>query len=195
MGRDLPAIAEAFWRDAGGRSVPLREAAEAALPVAVIERPALTADSVARRLRREGAGLARVPVGDGPLRGCVYASRGHGQLLVRAGEGPFTLAHEIAHFLLHYHLPRRQAVALAGPAVVAALDGDRPATPAERLTGALALIDVGPHVWLVGAEGEAGAEREADELAAHLLGMPRRRVEPDPLLAWARQVLIGGRDG
>ena len=197
--RDLARIADRFWRSAGGRDVPLAEAAEAALPAVVVELPAVTTRLVVGRLRREGIEQVGDPADedDRPLRGCVFASRGHGQLFVRAGEGPFTLAHEVAHFLLHYQLPRQRAVELAGPAVVAVLDGDRPPTDGERLSGALGLVDVGQHLWLFDAEGEHAAEREADALADRLLGRPRRRraAGPDPLLGWAREVLVGGGRG
>lgn len=193
MADRLDMIAADFWRDAGVRD-SLAGAAEAALPVTVVQRSALSPRAVGQYLETIGiaAAVAAVGADDAPLRGCVFASRGHGVLFIRAGEELFTLAHEIAHFLLHYHLPRHRATWLAGREIVAVLDGDRAATPAERLTGALTGVSIGPHVHLLGTDHEPAAETEADALAARLLGdrpTPRR----DPLLAWARAVLIGGR--
>ena len=75
------------------------------------------------------------------IRGCLVAHRGHAVIFVEANESEderrFTLAHELAHFVGHYLAVRERAVARFGPSIVAVLDGERPPTPAERLSGVL----------------------------------------------------------
>ena len=191
----LRRIADEFWRRvpdlAAVRPRPIRAAAEAALPVTLVDDlDPLTPAAVASWLLRHGH-VAGVD-GDERLLGCLHAARGFGHLFVQPGQGEarerFTVAHETAHFLLHHDLPRREA----GGAVLAVLDGDRPATPAERLNGALTARPVRPHVHLYRGESEDAAEDECDALAALLLDLPRRPRRVDPVVALARRVLREG---
>ena len=198
--------------DAGPDDV--RSAIEAALPVAVVELDRLTPHVVGRWLSERG--VPNDLEGDEALRGCLFARRRTAFLFVRSigdpAEVQFTLAHEAAHFLLHHEAARDDA-----PAAV--LDGDRPATEVERLNGALVGRPVRPHVHLYGSDEEIRAENDADALAVELLapelerrnlatpeeaaeffGVPARVLastmrpaRADPLVEWARDVLVGGR--
>ena len=191
----LRRIADDFWRRvpdlADVRPRPIRAAVEAALPMTVVDGvDPLTPAAIASWLLRHGHVVHAD--GDERLLGCLHAARGHGHLFVAPGQDEdgerFTVAHEAAHFLLHHDLPRREA----GGGVLAVLDGDRPATPAERLGGALAARPVRPHVHLYRGDSEDAAEAECDALVALLLDLPRRPRRPDPVVALARRVLGEG---
>lgn len=124
---------------------------------------------------------------DRPLHACLAAIRGQGFVFLN-GTDPedqrrFSLAHEIAHFILDYYLPRRRAIGVFGNSIVAVLDGDRQATIGERLTGSLRSVTLGSFDHLM--DRDAGgiarsiqiveAEDNADRLALELLA-PRREV-------------------
>lgn len=98
-------------------------------------------------------------------------------------EQTMSLAHELAHFLLDYFLPRDQAVRAFGPSILAALDGDRQLTDAEKLSAVLQGLTLGVYtsLWLRGPTGIARDSRviahedAADALALEILA-PRREV-------------------
>ena len=118
------------------------------------------------------------------LRACLLAFQGAGFIFLESADPPeertFSLAHELAHFLRHYHQPRRRAVARIGEEVLEVFDGLLPAKSAERLHGLLGRLSLGTHVHLMhrdpnaGPAGVSAAEREADLLAWELLAPARR---------------------
>src|SRR5579875_1642996 len=81
------------------------------------------------------------------LHGCLLADRDKGTIFYDAGdsgdEQRFTLAHELAHFLLDYQAPRRRAVAILGETILPVLDGERAPTLAERLHAVLDIVSLG----------------------------------------------------
>jgi hypothetical protein len=89
----------------------------------------------------------------------------------------FSLAHEVAHFILDYLQPRERAVHALGPTALDVLDGVRPATLQERVAGVLKGITLEVHVHLLGRSaagdvdsfGVLDAEDRADRLALELL--------------------------
>ncbi len=219
MSDQLRRIADAFWRTAadvlGEKSRDMTAAVEAVLPLTVVELDNVTPAGVGRWLWDRG--VPNDLAGDAPLRGCLFARRGTGFVFARRDdddtERRFTIAHEAAHFLLHY-----ERVRCEGPKeVVEVLDSDRPATVSERMSGALVGRPVAAHVHLYGAADEGHAEDEADALAIEMLapadrrraftdaesaadafGVPvrvlervMRRPHLDPVVTWAREVLTG----
>ena len=115
-------------------------------------------------------------------RGCVLLNGADG-----AAELRFSLAHEVAHFLLDYHLPRQTAAERLGPTVLEVFDAHRPPTVSERVHAVLSGVSVGFHTHLMersrngvmgcGTVGER--EESADNLALELLApeqVARRRV-------------------
>lgn len=72
------------------------------------------------------------------LHGFLLACEGHGVIFVNgtdhSDERRFTIAHELAHFLMDYYLPRINYINLYGNSILEILDGKRPATLQERLT-------------------------------------------------------------
>ena len=114
------------------------------------------------------------------LRGCLVAHRGRALIFLEATETDeerrFTLSHELAHFIGHYLAARNLAIARLGPTIVAVLDGDRPPTAAERLSGVLARCPLGIFRDVLGRDGgeplTAAAERmEAEADAAAFLAI------------------------
>lgn len=175
--------ADAFWR-AAGENEPfprdLRQPIALALPVAIVSLPRLRLSGVDGWLRRQG--IARGLDGrDRPLRACLVARRGQGLIFLDgtdpADEQRFSLAHEAAHYLRDYWLPRQRAVERLGPAALEVLDGDRPPDPGERIDAVLSRVELGYHVHLLDRAPDgviedgtvALAERSADLLGCELL--------------------------
>ncbi|NIA72048.1 ImmA/IrrE family metallo-endopeptidase [Pelagibius litoralis] len=96
-------------------------------------------------------------------------------------EQRLTIAHEVAHLLLHYLKPRKDAVAAFGPQILAVLDRTRSSTHGEKLSAALRDVPIEPfrhamdrrQLHLAGRV--AAMEDEADDLAIELLA-PWREV-------------------
>ncbi|HZL36224.1 MAG TPA: ImmA/IrrE family metallo-endopeptidase [Tepidisphaeraceae bacterium] len=194
---EIRQIAADFWRVAGNPGGFPRNIEASILwtiPVAVVKLPRLRVAFVRGWL--SGHGLpAIVPAVDRELRACVVATRGRGVIFIDGSdpveEQRLSLAHELAHFLLDYTLPRDSAIAACGESIVAILDGDRSPTDAERLTAVLQGVTVGVYsrLWLRGPLGLVRDSRVvahedlADILAIELIA-PRREI-----LARARKLI------
>jgi IrrE N-terminal-like domain len=165
-----------------------------------------------RRLRPVGARNwlwqrgTRLPlaVEDRPLAGCVVAYRGQAGIFLEralsAEDARAVLAHEFAHYLAHYELPRSRVARRLGASVLPALDGERPASETEGLAAALAGVPLEVHTHCMDRGFDPGrvaavdaVERGANGLACELLA-PRREVLgrartgrlPEEAGAWAR---------
>jgi hypothetical protein len=186
-GFDPRPAARAFWELVGApEPFPrrLRGAIAQTLPIAIISLPRLTLSAVADWLARHGAHTITVLTNRG-VRGCLFAQKGHAFIFLDgtldAAEERVTLGHELAHFLRHYMEPRSAALALLGPAIQGVLDGDRPASPAERLSGVLRYVPIGFYQQAL-KRFDAGTpdgptlqlEIEADLLAFELLAPSHR---------------------
>ncbi|HEX2094531.1 MAG TPA: ImmA/IrrE family metallo-endopeptidase [Longimicrobiaceae bacterium] len=180
-----------------------------ALPVAIVTLPRLASHTIQQWLRRRGIPVS-VPQGHRDLMGCIVARCGYALILV-PGTDPeeerrFTVAHEVAHLIVHYLLPRGVLIAALGEGIVDVLDGHRPPTLAERATAALSALHLGPHVHLMPRHGPGAGtvlrfEDEADELALELLApceaieAALRSVEVARLDGAARCGALGARFG
>jgi hypothetical protein len=181
--RWLENTAAAFWR-AAGKTPPyprdLETPAIWALPLLVQSLPGLRVSSVRAWLEQ-----ATIPVGvPGPnrrLHACLVACGGRGAVLLDADdqedERRFSLAHEVAHFLLDYLAMRRRVLDRLGPEAADVLDGRRPPTLDERVGALLNGVTLGVHTHLLhrANDGSIGcdlvmvAESRADRLALELL--------------------------
>ena len=172
-------LANDFWRRAGGaESFPrdLRRAVPRAALLSVKTLADLSVQRVAAWLRHQGiACLAGQR--ERALCACLFARDDCGFIFLDAGddeaEQRFSLAHELAHFLRHYHEPRRRAVAKFGPQILDVFDGKRSPTPTERLQALLRNVRVGEHVHLLARDDRrriASATVAAVEVDADLLG-------------------------
>ena len=173
--------ARRFWERAGAEEPFPRRLTTTilgVLQVAVIPLPRLTVATAADWLARRGADcLGGIP--DRQLCGCLVAQRGHAFIFVDGSlpeaERRLTIAHETAHFLHHYEAPRMFALGLLGETIKPVLDGDRVATPQERLRGALRGVPLGVYEHMLDrSDGlpdptTARIEAEADLIAFELL--------------------------
>jgi hypothetical protein len=192
-GHRIDDAASAFWKLAGGRGqygrpVDLERAVAVALPLGVVKLPRLSTGKVAEVLSRIGTVPWSVAV-DRPLRACLVADVGVGLVFLDGAdpddEQRFSLAHEVAHFLLHYIEPRRRVVQALGSAMVRVLDRSRPPTTAERLSSAMAGLSLEPfrHAMARDDSGTAAHHRteaiegEADDLAIELVAPEAERAD------------------
>lgn len=117
---------------------------------------------------------------DRRLHGCLIADRGKGTIFFdtrdHEHEQRFTLAHELAHFLLDYQAPRQRALAILGETILPVLDGDRPPSLAERLHAVLSTVPLGVMCHLMERPDEGlpsnaviDVEDRANRLALELL--------------------------
>jgi hypothetical protein len=147
------------------------------LALAIVKLPRLRATSVDAWFAERG----RPHVVGGPdrvLRGCLFAVAGRGVVFVDAADPPdeqrYSLAHEVAHFLGDYLVPREKILARMGPEAADILDGRRRPSPSERIDGLLAGATLGVHRHLMDrvpqSEARVGrSESRADRLALELL--------------------------
>lgn len=193
LGRRIDDAAASFWALAGGRPpygrpVDLEKAVAAALPLGIVKLPRLSSATVAETIGRIGASSWSVSI-DRPLRACLVADVGVGLVFIDGTdpeeEQRFSLAHEVAHFLLHYIEPRQRAVDTLGPGLIQVLDRVRQPTMAERLSSAMSAIPLEPFRHAMARDG-AGAgkhlrtesiEGEADDLALELTAPSPERAD------------------
>ncbi len=154
------------------------------LPVSVEIIPILSAHVVRQWLRQHGVQHDVSDV-DRALHGCLVARAGQGIVFLDAddeeAERRFTLAHEIAHFILDHFVPRLRAHKIFGDRILPVLDGERPPTREEMLSAVLERVRLGVQVHLMsrGPDGAVCAwdveesEQRADRLALELLAPAR----------------------
>lgn len=150
------------------------------LPVTVVALPHLTSEGARSWLIQRGLQhkVADIPRG---FHGCMVAWAGVGILFhdseENAPEQRFTLAHEVAHFVLDHWLPRKRAKHVFGETILEVFDGLRAPTPEESLTALFErvplevqakLMDRSPS-GLYSSGKVAESERRADHLAQELL--------------------------
>lgn len=198
-------IVDRFWADAG--AIPTRyprdllQDAFWAVPVSHEALPALSISGVNAWLAERGMDL-RLAVPDRRLRACILAHEDAALLFVDASdpedERRFSVAHEIAHYLVEYALPRREACQRLGTGILPVLGGQRPPSTDERIGALLAgvslrvclhLMERTPSGHLPG-QHTSTAERHADDLAFELLA-PFEAVRAHHSLASSQAELAG----
>lgn len=145
-------IANEFWEAAGGHvSFPsqLETPILWVLPLAIIKIPRLCVFGMEAWLSERGI-QCQFRTKNRPLHGSLIAYRGRGCILLNGTdndlESRYSLAHETAHFLINYLLPRRKASNILGPAILDVFDGLRAPTVEERVQGIFSRIPIGFHV-------------------------------------------------
>jgi len=200
-------IAEKFWEAAPEIEHVFPRDIESAIawsvPLFIVRVPNLWVHNVETYLRQRQLPTL-IGAADRPLHGCVIATRGKGLIVVDGTDVPqdlrFTIAHEVAHFLLDYYEPRQRVLEKLGSHVEEVVDGQRPPTSDERVDGLLANTPVGLYAHFMhrddagaGSSSVLDAERLADRLAFELIA-PERNVwasspKDTPDRAYGRRVL------
>lgn len=164
---EVSATAADFWTRAGVEtSFPraLEPAVFVALPLTVVRLPRLSLFTAAIWLRQRCI-PHRSTGRDRHLHGYLVARGGVGVAFLDDEDPPdeqrFSLAHEIAHFLNDYLHPRAAAFRVHGAGIEEVLDGVRPATPEERLTGILRGFPLGTYLH-AGRTSDDGPDSTAD---------------------------------
>lgn len=147
------------------------------LPLAIVELPLLSLKAVGDWLVDHRVAL-NLGHGVRRIRACLVAIGGVGLVFVETNEDAMqrrvSLAHEAAHFVVEYLLPR-QEVARRRPELLDVLDGRRVPTAQERLSAVLGDVPTGVHTHLLldhyarGAPGADAAEWRARRVAIELL--------------------------
>jgi hypothetical protein len=179
----LAELAQNFWDEAGGFGEDLETAIVMSLPIITVPISQLTLHKAVNWLDRRGielAGLGQLP--DRALRACLLAyGKPYNFILWDNADPPadqqFSLAHEVAHFLLDFEQPRQKAVKELGPQVLTVFDGVRPPTIEERILGVIAGVQVRPqhHFMERGKQGDIlnehilEIESRADQLALEII--------------------------
>lgn len=177
------ALAERFWRLAPDQHLfprPLETAILWQLPLGIVKLPHLGVIAVLDWLRTRHVEFA-LENKDRSLSALIVAGRGTG-LIFLDGNDPlseqrYSLAHELAHFLLDYFWPHQETVKVMGPVVEEVLGGSRPATSSERLAAVLRRVRLDTFIHLlerdvdgrIGRTGTLRSEDDADRLALELL--------------------------
>jgi hypothetical protein len=197
----LAEIAETFWHEAGGiRQWPcdLEQASALSLPLDIVYLSCLTIKKIESWLNRRNV-FYPFPQAQSKLHGCLLAYRGIGFVFIDGSDNKderlYTLAHEIAHFLLEYLMPRKKALALFGDSILEVLDGFRPPAIEERIDSVINSIDIHPYIHLLEHRTidsathlrVSYAENQADQLALELIA-PFKFVSAD--LKNSREVTI-----
>lgn len=180
-------IISQFW-ELCGETEPfprnLERSMALALPVTLIKLPRLKLREAEAWLQRRGVAF-QFDCQSRAVRGCLVAFGGEGLIFVDGAdpddEQRFTLAHEMAHFMIDCWQPRQKAIQKFGPHIAEVIDGFRPASLDERVHAVLAHIPVGVQTDLMDRDesGEANPmgqiwaiENRADKIALALLAPP-----------------------
>ncbi|HEU0052286.1 MAG TPA: hypothetical protein VFQ39_03870 [Longimicrobium sp.] len=179
VARDLVAAITSSAAAEGGPPYDIARAVPWSLPLDIVEIPRLGPDAVNRWLRERGVGH-RLDAANRVLHGFLLAFRSTGLVFVDAEdpdvERRYTVAHEVAHFVVDYWLPRQRAVDHFGPSIQEVLDGDRAPSLKERLDSAFMQIPLDSCVFLLDRFSPTPArtevwssENRADRLAVEFV--------------------------
>lgn len=179
----LAELAQNFWDGAVRVNDGLEAAIVMTLPIVPARISQLTLYKALAWLKQRGVVLPGLEqVQDRPLRACLIAQGAPNNFILwddsdAPADQLFSLAHEVAHFLLDYEQPREQALSHLGPQILEVFDGGRTPTIEERLHGLIAGVQVRPrqHFMERATQGDILSrqvleiENRADILALELL--------------------------
>ncbi|WP_223645089.1 ImmA/IrrE family metallo-endopeptidase [Corallococcus sp. EGB] len=149
-------------------------------PLDLVGMPGLTAEGIRQWLVQRGR-PAELRGANRRLYGCMVARAGTAALFFDSddseAEQRFTLAHEVAHYVLDHLLPRARALEFFGKDILPVLDGERHPRLDEYMDSRFSDVPLGLQVHLMdrGAGGRVDsssvleAEQQADRLALEFL--------------------------
>jgi hypothetical protein len=187
--QEIAARAAKFWGQAGiTESFPrsLERAVAWALPLVVVKLPRLCLPELRGWLEQRNIPY-NLSLPDRWLRACLIARGGHGLVFLDGSDADderrFSLAHELAHFILDYLEPREKVLEFLGKAGYEVMDGGRAPTTEERLRGVLQGVHLTTYLHLMERTPAGRVERlqileaedRADRLALELLA-PKETV-------------------
>jgi Zn-dependent peptidase ImmA (M78 family) len=188
-------ISREFWRQSKlPYSFPLdiERAISRTKPIFIVSLPQLTIGKVEAYLIENNI-PHRFDYQDRNLHGFIFVQYGYGYVFINGSdpiqERRFTLAHELAHFLVDYEIPRKRVIERLGPMIAEVLDGLREPSINERLSGIISNVNLYSMTHLLDDSQMSGfkqitvwnTERRADQLALELLA-PFRKVHEDFVL-------------
>jgi hypothetical protein len=171
-----------FWEAAGatpGFPRDIIPAASYALPLVFVPVSELSLRAALLWLRERGLAI-ELPPHDGLLHGLLVAQRDSGVVFLHGGDPPaeqrFTAAHELAHYLLDYHVPRERIRRRLGAAALEALESGGALPSEQHLDAILAHVPLRVRTHAISFLTSGGllcdalqAEFSADRLALELL--------------------------
>ncbi|XXF76301.1 ImmA/IrrE family metallo-endopeptidase [Myxococcaceae bacterium GXIMD 01537] len=167
----------------------LMEELPMALPLTVVPVPGLTPRKGLEWLASHRRAPGGLEASDAPKHGFTVAQAGRGVLFLDSEDPPdeqrFTLAHEVAHFVLDHLQPRRRALRARGESILRVLDGKDEPTVGEQLAAAFERTPYRARTNFMDRDDKReprtgqvmDAEQRADRLAFELLA-PRRELLP-----------------
>ncbi len=175
---------ELFWKLCGEvESFPrnLERSVALAMPVALVKLPRPELVDIESWIRRRGIPF-HFDYPSRAVRGCLVAFGGKGLIFVDGAdpddERRFTLAHEVAHFLIDYWQPRQSAIKKLGPVIVEVIDAYRAPSVTERVYSLMNSTPIGVHINLLERDNRGVTsdvwriEDRADKVALALLAPP-----------------------
>jgi hypothetical protein len=172
-------IINSFWEKAGGLEPfprSLERAIAFAVPVAVIKMPHLALSGIETWLKRRQIEYS-FNCNSRFVRGCLVCYGGKGFIFCD-GTDPvdeirFTIAHEIAHFLIDYWYPRQKVSKKFGVGILEVFDGTRKPTVTERLYSVFESTRIGVVTNLMDRQDASevtwAMEDQADKIGFELL--------------------------
>jgi Zn-dependent peptidase ImmA (M78 family) len=160
-----------------------------ALPITVVPLPNLTPQKGREWLASHECKFGKLVGTNGLKHGFTVAQSGVAVLFLNstdpAAEQRFTLAHEVAHFVLDHLQPRLRAEKAWGKSILPVLDGDAEPTVSEQFFSVFERISYGVQDNFMDRNGEGKprtgqvmeSEQRADRLAFELLA-PRKELLP-----------------
>lgn len=158
----------------------LEGAAFAKYPVNITRLNKLTLSKVIDWLSKHNCSCESIEE-DKSLFGLLFMQKGHAFIFLdgtsEIRESLFTLAHELAHYIIEIEHPKRLAVNIYGSQIEDVFDGKRVSTVAEQVSVITSQIDIQPYINLLEKEEMDGisrikvweAESSADILALELI--------------------------